>query len=249
MPRKRQLDPAIWTSEQFMALSHGARLLFIGLISNADDEGRIKAGDSYLKAIVFPSDNIEDDDIMVWRHEITEQELVHLYSVNGKEYVWLPTFLKYQYINRKVASKLPAPNSCTPHAQLTEDSQRTHTPIGTGTGTGTGIGTGNSYSRTVSDKHKIERFNLFWEHYPRKKSKGRAEKAFSNANPDEQLLATMLATIERAKKSDDWQREGGRFIPYPATWLNAKGWEDEYTMPQGGEIAAPETVDPRIKIV
>jgi hypothetical protein len=37
----------------------------------------------------------------------------------------------------------------------------------------------------------------------------------------------MIATIERAKKSEEWRREMGKYIPYPATWLNAKGWEDE----------------------
>ncbi len=82
--------------------------------------------------------------------------------------------------------------------------------------------------KTLTKKEHSEfSFGLFWEAYPRKKSKGQAEKVFAKINPDEQLLATMLATIERAKKSDDWLKEGGQYIPYPATWLNAKGWEDE----------------------
>ncbi len=71
------------------------------------------------------------------------------------------------------------------------------------------------------------RFEVFWKAYPKRKSKGQAEKVFAKINPDEQLLATMLATIERAKKSADWQKDDGQYIPYPATWLNAKGWEDE----------------------
>jgi len=24
----------------------------------------------------------------------------------------------------------------------------------------------------------------------------------------------------------DWRKDSGQFIPHPATWLNAKGWED-----------------------
>jgi hypothetical protein len=32
-----------------------------------------------------------------------------------------------------------------------------------------------------------------------------------------------------ATRSEDWTKEGGQYIPYPATWLNAKGWEDEYS--------------------
>lgn len=70
-------------------------------------------------------------------------------------------------------------------------------------------------------------FIKFWNTYPKKKSKGTAEKAFSKINPDEQLLATMIAKIERAKKSDDWLKDDGQYIPHPATWLHARGWEDE----------------------
>jgi len=84
---------------------------------------------------------------------------------------------------------------------------------------------------TILDHTKPEdicaRFEIFWKAYPKKKSKGQAEKAFRKIKPDEQLLATMLATIERAKKSADWLKESGKYIPYPATWLNARGWEDE----------------------
>lgn len=70
-------------------------------------------------------------------------------------------------------------------------------------------------------------FTAFWEAYPRKKSKGDAEKAWLKIRPDEQLASAILAAVERAKTSADWKREGGQFIPYPATWLNAKGWEDQ----------------------
>ena len=75
---------------------------------------------------------------------------------------------------------------------------------------------------------KKERFEVFWKTYPKKKSKGQAEKVFARVNPDEQLLATMLATIERAKKSLDWLKDNGRYIPHPATWLNARCWDDEF---------------------
>ena len=82
-----------------------------------------------------------------------------------------------------------------------------------------------------------DNFSIFWTAYPKKKSKGQAEKAFAKVNPDEQLLATMLATIEQATKSEDWQKDGGKFIPHPATWLNAKGWEDEFPE-KGGQGGA-----------
>ncbi len=70
-------------------------------------------------------------------------------------------------------------------------------------------------------------FAQFWSAYPKKKSKGQAEKAFSKIKPNEQLMVEILASIEKAKTSDDWRKSNGQYIPYPATWLNARGWEDE----------------------
>ena len=73
-----------------------------------------------------------------------------------------------------------------------------------------------------------QRFDAFWEQYPKRRSKGQAEKAWLKINPDEEKFAAMLAGLENAKKSAEWQKDGGQYIPHPSTWLNAKGWEDEY---------------------
>lgn len=75
-------------------------------------------------------------------------------------------------------------------------------------------------------------FLRFWAAYPKKKSKVLAEKAFAKINPNEQLLVAMLAAVERAKTSRDWQKNDGQFIPYPASWLNARRWEDDSTVHQ-----------------
>jgi len=80
---------------------------------------------------------------------------------------------------------------------------------------------------TKLNKTIYEHFETFWKAYPKKKSKVQAEKDFAKINPNEELLATMLASIELAKKSQDWQKDAGQFIPHPATWLNGRRWEDE----------------------
>lgn len=71
-------------------------------------------------------------------------------------------------------------------------------------------------------------FDQFWAAYPKHKARAEAVKAFLKIHPDEQLLARMLSSIERAKTSDDWKRQNGRYVPYPATWLNGRRWEDEF---------------------
>ena len=70
-------------------------------------------------------------------------------------------------------------------------------------------------------------FKKFWEAYPRKKSKGDAEKAWKALNPSPDLQTKIFQAIKVARGGADWLKERGKFIPYPASWLRAKGWEDE----------------------
>ena len=86
-----------------------------------------------------------------------------------------------------------------------------------------------------------ELFAKFWKAYPRKVGKISAQRAFDKAIHTEKTNAAAEALVEKmcrvlAKQSasDDWKREDGRFIPYPATWLNAGRWEDEETV--AGEV-------------
>lgn len=76
-----------------------------------------------------------------------------------------------------------------------------------------------------------ERVTAFWTVYPKKKGKGNVEKWFKQHQPSEILLNTMLAKVELLKKSTEWQERNGKYIPHPYSWLNAKGWDDELTMP------------------
>lgn len=69
-------------------------------------------------------------------------------------------------------------------------------------------------------------FAEFWLAFPRKKNKGDAEKAWKALKPNSELVATILAAIASSKQSSEWLKDGGQFIPYPASWLRAKGWED-----------------------
>ena len=70
-------------------------------------------------------------------------------------------------------------------------------------------------------------FNQFWAAYPKHIAKQSAVKAFEKLKPDEKLLEAMLKSIAMQKESKQWEKDGGAFIPYPATWLNQRRWEDE----------------------
>ena len=80
---------------------------------------------------------------------------------------------------------------------------------------------------------RTAKFDAFWAAYPKKKSKQDAIRAFSKLSDSE--IELLLPAVEKQKKWDDWKREGGKFIPYPATWLRAKCWLDEDSVDLGGE--------------
>lgn len=70
-------------------------------------------------------------------------------------------------------------------------------------------------------------FDVFYKEYPRKQGKQNARKAWLKLKPDDKLVKTIMDALADHKKQPDWLKDKGQFIPYPATWLNGKRWEDD----------------------
>lgn len=85
-----------------------------------------------------------------------------------------------------------------------------------------------------------DEFVAFWRAYPRKVKKGDAWKAWCQTEKLRPPLDKLIAAIQRAKRSEQWQKDGGQYIPYPATWLRAWGWEDQYEV----DLSDPCARDP-----
>lgn len=71
------------------------------------------------------------------------------------------------------------------------------------------------------------RFAEFWKVYPKKVGKEAARKSWMKIKPDKALFIKMLEAVETAKKSKQWQKDNGQYIPNPSTWLNQGRWDDE----------------------
>ena len=69
-------------------------------------------------------------------------------------------------------------------------------------------------------------FDKFWAAYPKKVSKPQAMRSWKKIKPNAEALETTMAAVNSAKESADWKKDGGKYIPYPATWLNNRRWED-----------------------
>lgn len=67
-------------------------------------------------------------------------------------------------------------------------------------------------------------FEVFWKAYPRKVGKDKALVAWKKLAPP---LDACLKTLEWQTRQDQWVKDDGKYIPHPATWLNAGRWKDE----------------------
>jgi uncharacterized protein YdaU (DUF1376 family) len=85
----------------------------------------------------------------------------------------------------------------------------------------------NNHKPITNNQEYIDRFDIFWKQYPRKVAKPNALKAWLKIKPDDVVLKKMLDAINHQQLSS----KEIQFVPHPATWLNAKRWEDEITAP------------------
>lgn len=126
-PRIRSIKPELWHDEAVGEVSRDARLLFIGLITMADDAGRLRFTAPAVLGHVFPyDDDVTAAKLRRWLDELLLHGLAATYDHDGREYVWLPGWRENQRINRVSPSKLPCPPdpraSWSPHDGLIESS-------------------------------------------------------------------------------------------------------------------------------
>lgn len=109
-------------------------------------------------------------------------------------------------------------------------------PIGEGNGDTYAYSQSQSQSQSQSEKEtppvvpqgdglEVE-FARFWKRYPRKDNKKAALKAWLKLSPTPALIEVILAAVQRHAAGQQWQRNGGQFIPYASSWLNGGRWED-----------------------
>lgn len=81
---------------------------------------------------------------------------------------------------------------------------------------------------TVLTAIQAERFERFYAAYPRRESRGDAEKAWKVIDPDDALVERMVTAIDEQRLAQRRANpDEARFVPLPATWLRDKRWKDE----------------------
>ena len=244
MGRIRTLKPEFPQSESLGSVSRDARLLFLSLMTIADDEGRARGASRMLASLLFPYDDDAPALIEGWLQELERIDCIARYRAAGSTYLKVTNWLKHQKIDKPSASKLPPfdPSSriiSNPREEATTDlgprtldqevsvASQPH-PAGAG--------------RKQRSSRDLEGFAAWYELYPRHKGRGAAEKAWPKAVRLAVGTGALLDALRRqlpgllAKERD--------LRPHPASWLNGKRWLDEVAEPVLALVSPAAAVPP-----
>lgn len=107
MPRARNIKPAFFKNEILIELPFEARLLFIGLWTLADREGRLEDRPKRIKMEIFPADNLDIESLLRLLHDA---KFIIRYAAEGSGYIQIMNFTKHQMPHHKeISSAIPAP--------------------------------------------------------------------------------------------------------------------------------------------
>jgi len=213
------IDPHFWESADIKKLDVFARYIFMSMFSHADDEGRNIGSAVYIRNITFPLEDVSLSKVKAALAEIEKYLYVEFYTVDGEEYYQLTKWCDWQKVDHPTKSLFPELN----RESLANESRITREPLCPN------IKEDKVKESKVKEDNApaVADFDLFWKSYPKKTAKQAAQKAWGKLKPDDVLLTVMLSVLESKKKSVEWTKDGGQFIPYPATWINGRRWEDE----------------------
>ena len=235
--RIRSIKPEFWRSRDIANLNWDARLVFIGLWSYVDDNGVGKDIDYDIIGDLFAADLIKDPRETVARvseaiGSLHQAGLVHRYEVNGDRLLYISFWEEVQRIDKPGKGRNPRPDGTFDYKEsaIRESVASPPETLAPGTGEQGNRGTGEQGTNTRSPAPPSsvrdpgpDRFDEFWEAYPRKVGKQKARGKFATAckRVDAQTV------IDGARRlAADPNLPEAQFIPHPSTWLEGDRWDD-----------------------
>lgn len=233
MAERRMFTQKITDSDAFTEMPLSAQALYFHLNMHADDDGFLNNANKIRKSINASEDDLKllmlkrfilpfESGVVVikhWRmHNLLRKDRYNptQYQEEFKRLELRKTDNAYTEKSIVVPAWQPDGNQMAPQDSIGKDSIDYI------------IDTNVSCSNTDSKMNQFElRFESFWNAYPKKTGKKKCLEWFKKNKPSQQLVDQMIQTIELWKKSEQWQKQNGQFIPMPYTWLNRGGWDDE----------------------
>ena len=250
MARARNIKPGFFRNADLVELSFEERLLFIGLWTLADRDGRLEDRPKQIKMELFPADSVDCNAML---DSLDATGMVARYEVDGKRYLQVVSFGKHQNPHRdEKSSTIPdqcgnvatikheQDKHCASTVQASCETDANTVAIGLNPDPRSLIPDPQTNTQPPADKSadsfpekqkaELPGFENFWKTWPtndRKQAKGKCLDAWKKASA-ERDAALVLAHVSSLKNSA-WLKDGGQFVPAPLVYLNQRRWEGAET--------------------
>lgn len=231
MAQKRMFSKTIIDSDAFLDMPHSTQLLYFHLNMRADDDGFINNCKNIMRMIGCKEDDLK---ILITKKFVIpfESGVIVIKHWRIHNYIQNDRYTETKYKEEKSMLFLDENKSYTlkegqciqdVYSLDTQNKSKNKNKI---------LDINNIYGQIegqkVGQKKEWEgQFEQFYKAYPKKVKKQDVKKWFKRNTPSNELFSSMMKRLEQFRASNDWQKDGGQFIPYPTTWLNQKRWEDE----------------------
>lgn len=233
MPRSRNIKPSFFTNDKLAECDPLARIMFIGLWTLADREGRLEDRPKKIKAETLPYDNCDPDRLL---DQLYKHGFIIRYISDNNQYIQVVNFTKHQNCHiKETASTIPAP--CKTDASMVKECPLTDSLLPL---------TDSLLLIPDNVREDFERdFNFFWEAFPKNnRSKGSNKEAKAKFK-----IALTKDTFENimqgVRNYETYIRNTGQSNKDAFRWLNNESWRDDYTI-QSYQLPRKPTADDNI---
>ncbi len=109
MASGRMISVAFFQSETIASLPRTTRYFFVGLFTNADDQGRMKAHPALLRSRIYPYDDVPLDEIDSDIAALEAGDFIIRYETEGRCFVQIKNWWRYQHPRWAWPSEYPPP--------------------------------------------------------------------------------------------------------------------------------------------
>ena len=218
MARIRTIKPELFISTSRRALSLGARVLWPGIFTQADDYGRLLDAPKALAGALFPyDDGVDPKQVTEWLDELVDAGWMARYEVDGARYLHVVGWKTHQRIPKPTPSRLPPPPGVSDDS-VENPGKSGESPVGSGS---RNIGKGTRKTITYSSDEEV-----IWKLLPRG-GKAAAAKAYRARRAEGVSHDTLLVAVQQYAQECVRRRTETQYIKHLSGFLAPGGrWEE-----------------------
>jgi hypothetical protein len=233
MSRIRTIKPGFFRNELLAECDPLARILFAGLWTEADRDGRLEDRPRRLKVELLPYDDCDIDALL---DQLDDKGFIIRYTISGDHFIAIPKWYEHQRPHHKEASNgHPAPPKMVEKRrdlQESREKERASTQSGTNepafNGDNGDNGNGDNCTPPTPPQGgvKVTPFATYWSIHPKKTEVKRARNIWTRLS-EEHRLAAIAGARKLAAAVANGEVEV-RYVPGGAVFLNERWaeWED-----------------------